>query len=239
MQQVTTIAVLCSLVFGSTAAVYADARVIQPLPRELEIRLALSAAPAHLQADATVYILDPSVGYQLAKEGSNQFSCVVARTNRNKPFYRNDLIVPICYDQEGTKAILPARFDIEALRAQGKSKKELQDTMAQNYAVGKYKTPERNGFAPMLSSIFRTYPGQDAIEPTLLNYPHLMFYAPGVKMEDIAGRPFDQTYPWILGEGPHALIIQAMGEAERAKLNQDHKQLKDDFCAYKQEWCKK
>ncbi len=242
MKYVTTAAVLYALVFGSAAPVRADARVIEPLPQELEIRLALSAAPAHLQAEATVYVLDPTVGYTLAKQGSNGFSCVVARTVPGKPEYRNDLVIPVCYDQEGTDTILPTRFDIEALRAKGRSKKALQEELAQNFASGKYQAPKRNGYAPMLSSIFRTYPGPDATQPTLLNYPHLMFYAPYVKNADIAGRLFDQTYPWVLdgaleGGSPHTLIIQAVGEAERAKLNQEHKPLMEDFCAFKQEWC--
>ena len=188
--------------------------MIEPLPRELEIRLALSVAPAHLQDEATVYVLDPMVGYTLAKQGSNGFSCVVARTVPGKAEYRNDLVIPVCYDQEGTDTILPTRFNIEALRAKGRSKKALQEELAQNF---KYQAPKRNGFAPMLSSIFRTYLGPDATQPTLLNYPNLMFYAPCVKNADIAGRLFDQTYPWVLdgaleGGSPHTLIIQAVGE---------------------------
>ena len=132
MKCVTTIAVLYALIFGSAAPVQADARVIDPLPRELEIRLALSAAPAHLQDEASVHVLDPTVGYQLAKQGSNGFSCVVARTVWRKPEYRNDLVIPICYDQEGTDTILPTRFDIEALRAKGLSKKALQTGLTLN-----------------------------------------------------------------------------------------------------------
>ncbi len=239
MKPLTTTAVLFSLIFGSAALVHADDRIIEPLPRELEIRLALSAAPASLQDKASVYILDPKVGYQLAKQGDNGFVCVVGRTVPRNPAYRNDLVIPICYDQEGAETILPRRFDVEALRAKGLSKKELQDTINRNFASGKYQAPRRNGVAPMLSSIFRAYPGRDATEPELMNYPHLMFYAPDVKREDIAGRPFDPLYPWLLGGGPHAMIIQATGEAERAKLNEAHKELMADFCAYKQEWCKK
>lgn len=229
-------ALLFSMIFGSSSLVQADDRILDTLPRDLEIRLALSAAPASVQDGATVYALNPQVGYELAKQGRNGFACIVGRTHPRTPFYRNDLIIPVCYDKEGGETILPAWFDREALRAKGLSKKELLNTLKQNFASGKYKAPRRNGVAPMLSSVFRV-PRPGTTEPVMLNYPHLMFYAPGVKMEDIAGRPMDPVYPWVLGEGPHALIIQPMGEAERAKLNQDHQALMDDFCAYKPEWC--
>ena len=43
--------------------------------------------------------------------------------------------------------------------------------------------------------------------------------------EPTRGWPFaDPMYPWVLGEGdgPHNYIIQAMGKAERAMLNERH-----------------
>ncbi len=239
MRCVFITAFVLSVLIAPSSWVQADDRTLEALPRDLEVCLALSAAPAHLQDGATVYTLNPKKGFELAKQGGNGFSCIVMRTHPRTPFYRNDLIIPICYDKVGTEAILPSRFDIEAARAEGVSKPEILKMIKAGLKSGKYKAPERSGVAPMLSSVFRVFPGPGKKEPVMLNYPHLMFYAPDVEQADIGGRPMDPVYPWIIDQGPHALIIQPMGAAERTKLNQEHQALMDDFCAYKPEWCKK
>ena len=53
---------------------------IEPLPRDLEIQLALSALPAHLRDGATVYVLNPDKGFEVARKGTNGFHTFVART---------------------------------------------------------------------------------------------------------------------------------------------------------------
>lgn len=66
----------------------------QVLPQELEIELALSAAPKHLQAEATVYVLGPS-GYTKVKDGSNGWTCFVNRDNQKR---YPDRVGPMCLD---------------------------------------------------------------------------------------------------------------------------------------------
>src|SRR5262245_27990432 len=53
---------------------------IQALPLDLEIQLALSALPPHLRDSATVYVLNPDKGFEIARKGSNGFHAFVART---------------------------------------------------------------------------------------------------------------------------------------------------------------
>jgi hypothetical protein len=53
---------------------------IEPLPRDLEIQLALSALPPHLRDNATAYILNPGRGFEVARKGTNAFHAFVART---------------------------------------------------------------------------------------------------------------------------------------------------------------
>ncbi len=53
---------------------------LKPLPRDLEIQLALSALPPHLRDGATVYVLNPDKGYEVARKGTNGFHAFVART---------------------------------------------------------------------------------------------------------------------------------------------------------------
>ena len=225
---------------ASIAAAPAQGNEVSSLPRDLEIELALSAAPEHWQEGASVYVLNPSVGFELAKEGDNGVACMVGRTDWRRSGYSNDILIPICWDKPGVEAILPVRFEIEAMRAQGMPKSDLTAAITANYETAKYQAPGRAGYSPMLSPILVVYPGPNAPEPAFLNHPHLMFYAPGLTMEDIGGRRFaDPMYPWVLGEGggPHNYIIQAMGEAERAMLNERYAGLLADLCALNEKWC--
>jgi hypothetical protein len=44
---------------------------VDPLPRDLEMQLALSALPSHLRGGATVYVLNPARGFEVARKGTN------------------------------------------------------------------------------------------------------------------------------------------------------------------------
>jgi hypothetical protein len=44
---------------------------MQALPPDLEMQLALSALPPHLRENASVYILNPALGFELARKGTN------------------------------------------------------------------------------------------------------------------------------------------------------------------------
>jgi hypothetical protein len=46
---------------------------IEALARELEIRLALSALPRHFRDNATVYVLSPDKGFEVARNGTKGF----------------------------------------------------------------------------------------------------------------------------------------------------------------------
>jgi hypothetical protein len=81
-----------------------------PLPRDLEIQLALSSLPAHLRDHATVYVLNPAKGFEVARTGTNGFSALVARTGDNAmretwplTAYPDDVLYPISWDQAGAK----------------------------------------------------------------------------------------------------------------------------------------
>ena len=70
-------------VLSSTAAIQAMAQELPKvydasMPREQQIVLAESAAPAEVSSKATVYVLGPK-GYEKAREGTNGFSCFVGR----------------------------------------------------------------------------------------------------------------------------------------------------------------
>jgi hypothetical protein len=149
------------------------------MPREQQIVLAESAAPAEVSSKATVYVLD-SKGYEKAREGTNGFSCIVTR-HFVKP--TETTIEPQCFDAEGSRTLLLAYMHAEELRTNGKSEAEIKADMADGYKKGRYQYPSKPGFLYMMSSQnrLRAIPEQG----TGIFPPHLMFYAPNMTPKDI------------------------------------------------------
>ena len=238
MRALVTTGLFAAALLTASLAAEAAGQALEPLPRDIEMRLALSAAPEHWRDGATVYALDPRSGFKLARQGDNGSACIVGRTSWRNAYYRNDILIPICFDRAGVDTILPVHFEVEELRAKGASAQEVHQIISANYASGKYQAPARAGVSPMLSPILVVHGSTDAEESVLLNYPHLMFYAPGVNMEDIGSRQRgDPTYPWVNEPGLHGYIIQPMGETEKAQINQSQKDLTDALCALNSGWC--
>ena len=129
MTKVQTIAVILALLFSVTAVAQSQqtakgANKIEPPPRDLEIQLALSALPPHLRDNATVYVLNPDQGFEVARKGSNGFHALVARTGDDTfrgswPLkeYRDDILYPISFDQAGTNAQMRVFFDAAEMQA--------------------------------------------------------------------------------------------------------------------------
>ena len=119
---------------------------IEPLPRDLEIQLALSAPPPHLRDNATVYVLIPQKGFEVAHKGKNGFHALVARTGDDSfrgtwPLkeYRDDILYPISFDEAGIKAQLRVFFDAAEMQAKGTPPEELKKIIKERYKAGYYK----------------------------------------------------------------------------------------------------
>jgi len=211
---------------------------LKPLPRDLETKLALSALPPYLRADATVYILNPAQGYELERKGANDFTCFVERTDWVREDYRNDLLIPECFDAEGTRSIVPVSFDVAQLRAGGTlNAHELKAEIARRFEAGTYHSPARAGVSYMLSPIQRLYGGPNSKETRTVNMPHFMFYAPNLTSKDIGGGPVMGRYPYLINPGPHAYIIVNVGSAEKEQINQEESPLTKELCAYRGDFC--
>src|ERR1700721_2292092 len=116
MKKVQTISVALVLLFSLTLSAqnHETARgknKLAPLPRDLEIQLALSALPPHLQDNATVYVLNPDKGFEVARQGTNGFHALVARSGDDTfrgtwplTAYRDDILYPISFDEAGARA---------------------------------------------------------------------------------------------------------------------------------------
>lgn len=215
---------------------------LEKMPQPLEVRFALSALPPHLRAGATTYVLDPTVGYVLSEKGTNGFSCIVMRTEWAWPqlAFRDDIYVPICYDEEGAKKMLPVWMDVARMRATGLTSKQVYDGVMNKFRDGTYQKPARTGISYMTAALMRTYPAPDATEVMTMSLPHYMFYAPNVRDVDIGGKPASQ-YPFVLpqGPGPHDVIILLVGETEKAGIVADSADLLKGLCSYRKYLCLK
>jgi hypothetical protein len=214
---------------------------LQKMPEDLETDFALSSLPSHLRANATVYLLDPSKGYYLARRGENGFVCFVTRTEWEWGEFRTDLTMPISFDPEGAKTIFPVYQDVAAMRASGKfTALQIKDSVINRIKRGIYRAPARPGVSYMLSPLMRGYPGMPSDNQIMtMSMPHYMFYAPYMGDADIGGTPqgpfVNNPGNTILGEGkgPFGYIILPAGEAERAKIVKDEGALLHRLAEYK------
>lgn len=211
---------------------------LEALPRELEVKLALSALPPHLRSQANVYVLDPAKGYVLDRQGQNNFTCFVERTDWVRADFRDDLFIPECFDAEGTRTIVPVSFDVAKFRAEGKlTPQELKMEVSRRFQNGIYRSPGRPGISYMLSPVQRLYGGPSSKAVHFVNMPHYMFYAPNLTSADIGGGPVMGQYPYLINPGPHAYIIVNVGETEKAQINHESQDLLRELCAYRSYFC--
>ena len=250
MKSVQTFIVIAGLLFSLTASAENKQtpkamNKIEPLPRDLEIQLALSALPPHLRDNATVYILNPDKGFEVARKGTNGFHAFVARTGDDTfrgswPLteYRDDILYPISFDKAGAKAQMRVFFDAAKMQAKGTPPGELKRIIKDRYKTGYYKAPKRAGISYMLSPVLRTYFNPEESDGVVtMNYPHVMYYAPNVSNEDIGGGKLGGMYPFVIMPGPHGYFIQPIDLTERAAINKEYEEMLGRLCKIKEVWC--
>jgi hypothetical protein len=250
MRNVQTIAVLAGLLVSLTASTghrqtHELTNTTEPLPRDLEIQLALSALPSHLRDHATVYVLNPAKGFEVARHGTNGFHAFVARTGDDTfkgswPLteYRSDILYPISFDQAGSKAQMRVFLDAAEMQAKGTPPGELKRIIQDRYKAGFYKAPERAGISYMLSPVLRTYFSPEESDRVMtINFPHVMYYAPDISNEDIGGGKPGEMEPFVILQGHHGYMIQALGVTERAAINKEYEAMLARLCSIKDVWC--
>ena len=174
------------------------------LPRDQEMKLALSASPQHLREGAGVYVLEKN-GFVKARDTSNGFTCIV---NRDHPLNQK----PTCYDAEGTATILPKVLYFGELLMQGKPLAEIKAEIQKGFESGKFISPRRAGVAYMLSGDIRAFNSQTGKVGSFP--PHVMFYAPNLTNADIGSDGnFDPGMPSIAYQGPQGFMVVVLGES--------------------------
>src|SRR5882762_7109948 len=244
MTKVLTASVVLALLFSLTASAQnketaRGTNKLEPLRRDLEIQLALSALPPHLRDNATVYVLNPDKGFEVARKGTNGFHALVARTGDDTfrgtwPLreYRDDILYPISFDEAGAKAQMRVFFDAAEMQAKGNPPEELKKIIQERY---------------------RTYVNPDANDDVATaNVPHVMHYASNVSNEDVGGAsptPEQLHYfrehgrwqaspdPFVILHGPHGYFVQFVGVTERGAINKEYEEMLGRLCKIKEVWC--
>ena len=262
LKKIQIVSLIIALFFSLTthAQTSSSNKKMQVLPRDLEMQLALSALPPHLRDSATVYILNPDKGFEVARKGTNGFHAFVARTGDDAmrgswilKDYREDVLYPVSFDDAGAKAQMQVFFDIAAMQAKGMPAEEVKKTIQERYKTNYYKAPERPGVSYMLSPILRTYTNPEQNDSIVtLNFPHVMYYAPNMQNDEIGGttpakKDIDyllqhgkwehSPYPFIIMPGAHGFMIQARGDEERVAITKEYKDMLAKLCAIRKDWC--
>lgn len=143
----------------------------------------------------------------------------------------------------GAKAHFKVIMDAATLRAQGMSPAALKAEVETRYQNKAYNAPEKAGLSYMVAPIMRTV-GPPDMKVHTMAMPHLMFYAPGITNEDIGAvpdlsDPSSLLHPFIdrQGNAEQSYMIQLVGEAEKARILADEKDLLHDLCAYRDVLC--
>jgi hypothetical protein len=213
-----------SLAFSAAAAAQqaqtAELRPPPPMDRQKEIALALSACPAAVAPKAAVYVLEQS-GYVKVRESQNGFTAIV---QHSLPTSQE----PQCMDAEAGRTFLPRMLKMAELRAQGKSRDEIQAFVADAVAKGAFEAPKHPGVNYMLSTQNLVPNAKGLVVPFP---PHVMFYGThltnadlGVDAADLGpdGNPHGPAF--VAGEGsPYALIIVPVGSPTTGKAHDKRK----------------
>ena len=182
-------------------------------PRELEIELALNAAPPHLRDGAAVWVLD-AAGYVKARDGKNAFSCIVSR--------RGGDLFPVCWDAEGARALMPIDVKDGAMRLAGAANADIEREIAAGFKDGRYRAPAKAGVAYMLSPLRYKIDESGAVTRSNPN-PHVMFYGPGLTDADVGG--VRGSVLFMNKVGPDGMIIVPVGQKERETILADSRSL--------------
>jgi hypothetical protein len=181
------------------------------LPRDTEVALAQSAAPASISTRATIKILT-ATGYEVVREGDNGFVCMVMR-GWTAPTYtpaevRNlvfdpTIRAPICFDPQASRTVMPYYELRSKLGMEGKAPDQIAQRVEAAYARG--DLPKREGvtFAYMWSADQHLGPGIGHW------HPHMMVFSPYYKNAMLGDHEFGQPLPVVTDDAgtPFAVVV--------------------------------
>ena len=158
--------------------------------RHEEIKLARSAAPDSISADAEVLVLGRH-GYESMIQGKNGFVCVVERSwtaGINDPdFWNPKLRGPLCLNAAAARTYLPRTIKKTELVIAGRTKTQMFDAIAAAIDKRELPAPEPGSMCFMMSK-------QGYLSDQDGHWlPHLMFFTPETDPQgwgaDLPGSP--------------------------------------------------
>ena len=179
-----TVAVAPSALLAQLVASQANGGKYRLLPEAEEIALAESAAPVDVGRGATIYVLRVE-GFAKVRDGTNGFTCIVARDHPES-------IIPICYDAEASRTILPAEFREIELRTRGLDEASITREIDRDFAAGKLTAPKRPAMTYMMSRDQILYDPASGRRAGAW-YPHVMIFYPNLTAADMG--VFDPAAP--------------------------------------------
>jgi len=194
------------------------------MPRDAEMALARSAAPANVSDRATIEVLTTS-GYQVARQGDNGFVCMVMR-GWSAPTYTpamfRDLVydatvrAPICFDPEASRSVKPYYELRSKLGMEGQTPDAIAERVQAAYVKG--ELPKRDGvsFAYMWSADQHLGPGVGHWDP------HVMIFAPYYDNAMLGGNPFGSPMPQVSDDAgtPFTVIVIPVEDGLAIKASQ-------------------
>ena len=181
------------------------------MPRDAEVMLARSAAPASISGRATIKVLTPS-GFTVDRTGDNGFVCMVMRAF-SAPTYTpeqfRDLVydptvrAPICFDPAAVQTVLPYYELRSKLGMEGKSPEQIAEGVQSAYVTGKLPKRDSVSFAYMWSADQSLGPGIGAW------HPHMMIFAPYYENSLLGGNEFGHALPQVSDDGgtPFTVVV--------------------------------
>ena len=181
------------------------------MPRDAEIALARSAAPASISDRATIKVLTPS-GFEVASQGDNGAICLVMR-GFSAPTYTpaqfRDLVydptvhAPICFTAPAAKTAMPYYELRTKLAMEGKGPDQIARAVEAAYDAGQLPHRDAVTFAYMWSADMQLGPGIGAW------HPHVMVFAPKYDNAMVGGFAFGSPLPQLTDDAgtPFAVVV--------------------------------
>jgi|SRR5262245_2682912 len=181
------------------------------MPRDAEIALAKSAAPANISDLATIKVLTSS-GFEVARQGSNGFVCEVMRgwaAPTYTPAQFRDLVydprvrAPICFNPAASREVLPYYELRHKLGMQGKTPSQIGEGLEAAYARGELPRRSEVSFAYMWSA------DQFLFAAVGHWHPHVMVFAPYYDNAMLGGNEFGGPLPVVSDDAgtPFAVVV--------------------------------
>jgi hypothetical protein len=180
------------------------------MPRDAEVALARSAAPAGMSDRATIKVLTKS-GYEVARQGDNGVVCMVMRGFTAPSYtpaqFRNleydpTVRAPICFTAPAAKTAMPYYELRTRLALERKGPDQIAQAVQAAYATGELPHRDAVTFAYMWSA-------HQHLGPPGAWHPHMMVFAPNYDNAMVGGNAFGSPLPQLTDDAgtPFAVVV--------------------------------